>query len=192
MVSSWALSGGHWHLYVTYDFPLLEFFFLSFQTPFITSWVSSNFFWWFPVISTSRYSCPFVIPSSWVWVGPNDFLLLKRTHQNNRMSPLRLCYKKTLASILLMLSWSLICSLWWSQLSYCELLCGKANRKWACQGETQRKGSRTGNSQWGTESCQQPLELPWNLILPQLSLERISILADTLIAALGETLKRRI
>lgn len=32
---------------------------------------------WLPVVSTSWYFCPCVIPSSWVWAGPNDLFLMK-------------------------------------------------------------------------------------------------------------------
>lgn len=48
----------------------------------------------FLMISTSRYSCPFVIPSSWVWVGPNDFLLLKRTQQKQQNVPSEIMLQK--------------------------------------------------------------------------------------------------
>lgn len=46
------------------------------------------------MISTSWYSCPFVIPSSWMWVGPNDFLLLKRTYQKQQNVPSEIILQK--------------------------------------------------------------------------------------------------
>lgn len=76
---------------------------------------------WSPMIPTSYYSCPGIIPSPWVRNGPSNLLLMNRIWQKwwEVFSEAR--FQKIAISTLLTFSWPLTGLLCRSQLSCCKL-----------------------------------------------------------------------
>lgn len=130
------------------------------------------------------YSCPCVIPSTWVWAGCNVSLPTNRIRQKwwDVISEIRLqkdcgfslaCtpWGKS-AAMLKAGQWSSPCSMArnWGRLR------PAAREEWGLQ----------SHSSWRPEACQQAREWAWKWILPKQSFEMTTARAGTLTAALRD------
>ena len=123
------------------------------------------------MIPTSWYSRPGIIPSPKCGEDLVTCFLQIKCHESDRMSLLRWSCRRTLASILLILSCSLTCPSDEGQLPYCELPCTKVYVAKGREGDLQL----TTNSNRAdcypeisltAKSSQQPHAWAWKHILP--------------------------